>query len=355
MIFLNKKEGAFMALFKKFSNLFGNTSKDNNTQQPNRSHNDIKVKVEAVNNVYDDRTDRGIESKKLNDNCIRSRNGLSVGEILLLEYCKKGKYPNPQGGYQNFWWFDYGIKDVGSVLKSLENRGFIRYALPIERIETLKLSQIKDILKELEQPTTGKKAELIDRIKSSDNLSVLDKYFTENKYTLTELGENELKENEYVTYIHSHKNIEMTVWDLNKQIHQTKLGYRDIIWGNFNKKLTEYNSPNNIGLRRNVVLSMGDFACEENKYQYALQFYAEVCYYDVVYYSGFSGYDDVSDLLIPGVLTNMKKCKKEAQMSNDDLFKLMINHFSKLMTYERKVDISNQDLSGLIVSKIDTM
>ena len=51
----------------------------------------------------------------------------------------------------------------------------------------------------------------------------------------------------------------------------------------------------------------------------------------------------------------MKKCKKEAQMSNDDLFKLMINHFSKLMTYERKVDISNQDLSGLIVSKIDTM
>ena len=59
MIFLNKKEGAFMALFKKFSNLFGNTSKDNNTQQPNRSHNDIKDDLAQMISTFIDDINKG--------------------------------------------------------------------------------------------------------------------------------------------------------------------------------------------------------------------------------------------------------------------------------------------------------
>lgn len=334
--------GLFDSLNKAVSNLLGNKSKPQNKNQ-NQFNFSMNYEI----------GDRGAESKKLNDSCIRSRNGLTVGEILLLEYCKKGNYPNPQGGYQSFWWFDYGIKDAGAVLKTMENRGFIRYASPIERIETLKVAQLKEILKELDLQTTGKKTILIDRIKNSDNLSVLDGYFKDKKYTLTELGENELKENEYIPYMHSHRNLDMTVWDINKQIHQTNLSYRDIIWGNFNKQLTQYISQNKTDWVRNVKLSMGNYLFEENKYKDALLCYAEVCYYDVVYYEGFSGYDDVSDLLLSGIIKTMKDCKEKAEISNDELFKLMINHFSRLMVAGRKINISNQDLSGMIISKID--
>lgn len=83
--------------------------------------------------------------------------GLYVAEILLLEYCSYGKYPNPQTGYPGFWWFEYGIRNVGAVLKSLEQRGFISL-----------------------QKATG-------------------------KYELTQAGKIELKENEYVPYMHKHK------------------------------------------------------------------------------------------------------------------------------------------------------
>ena len=95
-----------------------------------------------------------------------SENGLYVPEILMLYFCKK--YPNPKDGYPGYWWFQYGIRDVGSVYSSLIERGFIR------------INEQKE------------------------------------KYELTELGRVELEHNAYVPYMHSHsKYITFTVWDLN--------------------------------------------------------------------------------------------------------------------------------------------
>lgn len=56
-----------------------------------------------------------------------SKRGLYVAEIRLLSYCSSGKlYPNPKHGYPGLWWYQYGIKNVGFHLKTLEARGFIR-------------------------------------------------------------------------------------------------------------------------------------------------------------------------------------------------------------------------------------
>ncbi|SDB55061.1 hypothetical protein SAMN02910317_02857 [Ruminococcaceae bacterium FB2012] len=98
-----------------------------------------------------------------------SKNGLYVPEILLLSYC--GKYPNPKSGYQAFWWFKYGIRNVGAVLDSLMERGFI----------------------ELDQ-TTG-------------------------KYKLTELGKQEIRDNEYVEFMHKNsKFADFTAWEMNQEL-----------------------------------------------------------------------------------------------------------------------------------------
>lgn len=56
-----------------------------------------------------------------------SKRGLYVAEIRLLNYCSSGKlYPNPKHGYPGLWWYQYGIKNVGFHLKTLEARGFIQ-------------------------------------------------------------------------------------------------------------------------------------------------------------------------------------------------------------------------------------
>ena len=111
-----------------------------------------------------------------------SKRGLYVAEILLLYYCSKGRYPNPKSGYPGFWWFEYGIRDIGGKLRELQSKGFI-----------------------VIDASTG-------------------------KYVLTEIGKLELEENKYVPYVHRSKNktienspfgnAEFNVWSINRLIHQ---------------------------------------------------------------------------------------------------------------------------------------
>jgi hypothetical protein len=112
---------------------------------------------------------------------IPSDRGLYVPEILMLHFCKK--YPNPKNGYPGYWWYKYGIRDVGSVYESLMERGYL-------------------IINE----KTG-------------------------KYELTNLGKAELEENAYVPYMHSHsKYTTFTVWDLNQLLGTgDKSNYMEII------------------------------------------------------------------------------------------------------------------------------
>lgn len=154
-----------------------------------------------------------------------SRGGLYVAEIMLLAYCEKGKYPKPKGGYPGFWWFKYGIRNVGGALKSLEERGFIALAPKARCLKDFKVAELRDLLKREGLPSTGRKDALIERIAESvpeDRLPVDD---ASRKYELTELGVSELEENGYVPYMHSHKratveglpsDLSFTVWDINR-------------------------------------------------------------------------------------------------------------------------------------------
>ncbi len=56
----------------------------------------------------------------------QSGRGLYRAEIALLKYCSYGTYPHPRHGYPGLWWYQYGIKNVGYHLQTLEKRGFIR-------------------------------------------------------------------------------------------------------------------------------------------------------------------------------------------------------------------------------------
>ena len=154
-----------------------------------------------------------------------SKRGLYVAEILLLEYCSYGKYPKPSSGYPGFWWFEYGIRDVGHALESLENWGFLQWA-PLEHsISSLKVDELKQILEQAGLPTTGKKADLVQRISLEIPREKIDLPPSAFKYELTDLGKDELQKNGYVPYMHKHphKTTEdarfgevFNVWSVNK-------------------------------------------------------------------------------------------------------------------------------------------
>ena len=163
---------------------------------------------------------------------IPSEHGLYPAEILLLEYCSKGTYPNPKSGYPGFWWFEYGIQDVDGMLLSLKKRGFIEFDSINNSIKALTVAQLKEILTENNLSTAGKKAELVERIANTISTEALIKAGVQQKYALTELGSLELSNNAYVPYMHKTKNktteekrfgMEFNVWSINRILGTTHI------------------------------------------------------------------------------------------------------------------------------------
>lgn len=278
----------------------------------------------------------------------KSEHGLTVSQILLLSYCKKGKYPNPEGGYQRFWWFEYGVKNVGDALKQLETGGFIRYTTPSEALQTLKVDELKKILESLQLTVSGKKATLIERITQSVNDEILSRYIKTEKYTLTELGEKEVQSNDYIPYLHAHKYPEVSVWDVN--YHADPKHWRDYVWGKFNQCSMEYAANGQWGLYRNARFSMAEFLTEETKYADAFAMYGEVCFYDVNGMDIYVDYDSPSDLLIEGIITRMNKVAKEGGLDESQKREILSKRIKSCQVVKRRVP--KGEMTDLILRKM---
>lgn len=304
---------------------------------------------------------------------IPSKNGLYVPEILLLEYCSNGAYPGPKNGYPGFWWFEYGIRDVGAILKSLEERNFIRWAPISNSIKGLTIPRLKEILEKHDLSVSGKKAELVERIMCSISNEELENLNIEKKYELTDLGKSELAENQYVPYLHRHKY--MSVWEMNQKLNNdnlSHLGYRDILWREFNEMSGEYFKNCDFGLYRNVRLSMHGFLIEELKYKTALRMLVEVASFDL---SGLGNgdrpeknnsalrqiryesklvnlfFDDEQEVIIPpGIISYFKKLYELLEMTENEFKNYIYEEFSKVKIHERV--FSEDECANIVLSAL---
>lgn len=170
---------------------------------------------------------------------IPSKRGLYPAEILLLAYCDKGDYPCPKNGYPGFWWFEYGIRDVGSKMIELENRGFLKLGIISDAVKSLTTSQLKDLLSEEGVSMTGNKSELTNKVIDFISEDKLIDFGLKRKYVLTTLGQAELEENAYVPYMHkinkktaegSGSGVEFNVWSINKLLGSgSKSNWKDVV------------------------------------------------------------------------------------------------------------------------------
>ena len=214
-----------------------------------------------------------------------SKQGLYPHEILMLEYAPRFKTSNNQ--FQNFWYWQYSVTDPQSVLDSLLERGFIKKGDLKSALEKLKLPEIKEELKQLNQKVTGKKSELIDRLINSADLSVLNKKYSERYYALTSKGEQELKENQYVSYLH--RNRYMTVWEMNQRIAQTHYPFKDILLEYFTEQSNIHFQNFDFGLYSNDCLNIYKLLMEKNNTKTAFHMLCELLLLDL---SGLSNNDD---------------------------------------------------------------
>lgn len=88
---------------------------------------------------------------------IPSARGLYPAQIMLLSYCETGRYPKPNGGYPGFWWFEYGIRDVGHALENLAANGFLEWAPKAHSLSSLKVAELEAFSKTLACPQLAKR------------------------------------------------------------------------------------------------------------------------------------------------------------------------------------------------------
>jgi len=225
-----------------------------------------------------------------------SKQGLYPHEILMLEYAPNFK--TSRNSFQSFWFWQYSVTDPQSVLTSLYERGFIEIGDLRSALEKLKLPEIKEELKLLNQKVSGKKLELIERLMETGDVAGLNKKYSERYYVRTPKGEQELKENQYVSYLHRHRH--MTVWEMNQRIAQSHYPYRDILWGYFNEQSAIHFQNYNFGAYTNIRLNMYQFLMEENKPKTAFHMLCEVLSFDL------SGLSNGEQILFEWAKTNPK-------------------------------------------------
>lgn len=146
----------------------------------------------------------------------KSKRGLIVGEVLLLDYVNQGKVPIADGKYQAFWEKEYSIYDVDRVLSGLMSSGFIEDGPASETLMSMKVNELKALMGELGMPADGKKADMIERAMtiSDDKLKA---HGVKGRPRLTEMGRIELEENYYIPYMHRYeeKTPTFNVWTVN--------------------------------------------------------------------------------------------------------------------------------------------
>lgn len=232
-------------------------------------------------------------------NFIKSKRGLFPHQILLIEYCSYGTYPNPKNGYPRFWKTKYEISDIDRELYLLEEKGFI--------------------------------------------------YLDNGKYKLTDLGKEELKNNQYVIYIHKHNDLCISMQEMNFIMQKEKRNYRDVIWGILNKNLMFYSKDKKWGYYRNTLQNMAGILEEENKYIDALLFYCEVMFLDInVLSKNIPANNKRQELCMPvGIINKISKLRKITEISEYEFLSLINERFENIynsncvLTKEQTIDLIN--------------
>lgn len=235
--------------------------------------------------------------------------GLYPHEILLLHYCTYGKYPSPS--YPRFWEEEYGIRDVDALLSSLEARGYLAVGSRADALPSLTVSELKPILASLGLPVSGKKVELIARIRSAASEADLAAFVPSGKYILTRSGLDELEVNQYVPYMHQLKDNDIHLVNMNHLVMKyPDRSFRDLLWSEYNRLLSEYMQSLKYDQYRNVKFSMYRFRLEEGAYKDSFSFLAEVFCMDI---------NGSSPMFAPGVISCFSFLGQKAQLTGDDV------------------------------------
>lgn len=248
---------------------------------------------------------------------------LPDADIMLLEYCTYGSYPNPKRGYPQLWKYRFNITDVNSALQSLEERGYIEFCSALDMLPKFTIAQLKDIAAQNGVAVKGKKAEILSAV-SAILPADLEQTVKERKYQLTDKGRKVLAANEHVVFAYKNPWTGVSVDELKALAAEEKdVSARDLIWAEFNRRCCYLPTVGAWNEYRQVRYSMYIFLRQENRHLFMTShvFLAEVLYIDLNGYLPF---------VAPGLVSDIQEVTAAGDYSHEELFGYVRDFLSSL-------------------------
>lgn len=224
------------------------------------------------------------------------------------------------GNYAGYFLYECGIRDCIEYHKKLIKEGYLLEAEPGEALESFRLSELKDMLRELNQPVSGKKAVLIERILENAEDGFLSAHVPKTIYKLSPEGIAFLQAHDAYVQIHKNKNWGVS-WQEYDQYVKEDQDYLTTMWIIFNDQLKRAKPEET----RNLYYCLYSVLLKQGKRSDALEMLLKVLYLDMsgihakdmldLYRQKFytkkqlKEYADVAIMLAPGIIHSLEKYK----------------------------------------------
>lgn len=269
---------------------------------------------------------------------------LSDADILLLEYCTYGTYPNPRNGYPLMWEREFNIADVDIALQSLEDRGYIRFTSAIETLPRFTVAQLKSVAEKNGVAVKGKKADILAAV-SAIPPEKLESAIADRKYCLTAAGHDALKKYEPIVYVLKNRFTGISSSRMRELVcAEPDRPYRDLIWTEFQRQSYNLAQAGLSGGRedRALSLAMFFFLKQEHREKTALIHLHNIFFIDIN--------DEYSPLIAPRIVEEAREIAKKINYTENDFFqsaqKIMIN------TYAPHKNFEDIDVAGIYTSLV---
>ena len=266
--------------------------------------------------------------------------------------------------YVRYFLYECGIRNPSAYHKELINDGYFEKASTATVLNSLKVSELKELLSSIGQSGTGKKEVLIERVLQNADENLIKTFYPVELYSLSKKGEEFLTQNNDYVLIHKHKD-----WGIDWKDYDSrrKPGYSfyDIVWGILNERVLK--ETYNFG--RNAYHCMYQLLKEEGKRENAIEMLLRVLYIDLSGTLGMDCYKLYKDgiytqkelieyfnaaiMLAPGITNAVSDYK---DVYNDNIVECVYEHKLPVLICDKKLflDIVHSLLEGTYDEEIAT-
>lgn len=187
--------------------------------------------------------------------------------------------PSPirvDNSYAAYFLYECGIRDCVKYHQKLIEEGYLIEAEPGEVLNSFKLPELKEMLKELDQPVSGKKAVLIDRIIENVEDDFLRIHCPEKMYKPSAEGMSFLKAHDDYIRVHKHKNWGVS-WQEYDRYAKPGQDYLTTMWNIFSSQLKKASLQES----RSLYYYQYSILMEQGKRSDALEILLKVFYLDL--------------------------------------------------------------------------